>query len=140
MPLADVTAYSIDDSSTIEVDDALSVSEQDGDCATIGIHIAAPGLAVTRDSDLDKLARSRMSTVYIPGLKIPMLPAELISAFSLDAGQAKPALSLSVKANIATGELLSWETRLARIHVRDKQHHDTTEAVVTQGALADPAS
>src|SRR3546814_5876422 len=64
LPLADVTAYSMDDSSTIEVDYALSVSEQDGDFATIGIHIAAPGLAVTRDSDLDKLARSRMSTVY----------------------------------------------------------------------------
>src|SRR3546814_2620067 len=54
LPLADVTAYSMDDRSTIEVDDALSVSEQDGDFATIGIHIAAPGLAVTRDSDLDR--------------------------------------------------------------------------------------
>src|SRR3546814_640686 len=140
LPLADVTAYSMDDSSTIEVDDALSVSEQDGDFATIGIHIAAPGLAVTRDSDLDKLARSRMSTVYIPGLKIPMLPAELISAFSLDAGQAKPALSLYVKANIATGELLSWETRLERINVRENLRHDTLDAVVTEEALDDPDS
>src|SRR3546814_2103866 len=140
MPLADVTAYSIDDSSTIEVDDAPSVSEQDGDCATIGIHIAAPVLAVTSDSYLHKLARSRMSTVYIPGLKIPMLPAELISAFSLDAGQAKPALSLYVKANIATGELLSWETRLERINVRENLRHDTLDAVVTEEALDDPDS
>src|SRR3546814_14224672 len=55
----------------------------------IGIHIAAPGLAVTRDSDIDKIARARMSTVYAPGQKIPMLPDELIQAFSLDAGQSR---------------------------------------------------
>lgn len=140
LPLANVTAYSVDDSSTIEVDDALSISEQDGDIATIGIHIAAPGLAVTRDSDFDKLARSRMSTVYIPGLKIPMLPAELINAFSLDAGQPRPALSLYVKANLATGELLSWETRLERIQVRENLRHDTLDTEVTEEALDDPQS
>lgn len=140
LPLANVTAYSVDDSSTIEVDDALSISEQDGDIATIGIHIAAPGLAVTRDSDFDKLARSRMSTVYIPGLKIPMLPAELISAFSLDAGQPRPALSLYVKANLATGELLSWETRLERIQVRENLRHDTLDTEVTEEALDDHQS
>ncbi|HWK71199.1 MAG TPA: RNB domain-containing ribonuclease [Burkholderiaceae bacterium] len=140
LPLADVTAYSVDDSSTIEVDDALSVSAQDGDLATIGIHIAAPGLAVTRDSEFDKLARARMSTVYIPGLKIPMLPTELIGAFSLDAGQPRPALSLYVRANLATGELLSWETRLERIQVRENLRHDTLDEAVTEEALSDPGS
>src|SRR5690606_10615367 len=117
LPLSDVEAYSVDDDSTIEVDDALSVTMQGPDIATIGIHIAAPGLAVTRDNELDKLARSRMSTVYIPGLKIPMLPGELISAFSLDAGQPRPALSLYVTANLETGELISHETRVERIQV-----------------------
>src|SRR5690606_27428188 len=66
LPLADVTAYSIDDSSTIEVDDALSVTPVEGDIVKVGVHIAVPGLAISRDNDFDKLARSRMSTVYIP--------------------------------------------------------------------------
>src|SRR5690554_2228452 len=105
LPIADVTAYSMDDSFTFEVDDALSVTPLEGDVVQIGIHIAAPGLAIERDDELDRLARSRMSTVYTPGHKIPMLPGEVISAFSLDAGKLRPALSLYVRANLATGEI-----------------------------------
>lgn len=138
LPLADVIAYSVDDTSTIEVDDALSVTPLEQDIVKVGIHIAVPGLAVTRDNELDKLARGRMSTVYIPGLKIPMLPSELISAFSLDAGRPRPALSLYVTANLATGELLSSETRLERIEVRENLRHNTLDEQVTEEALDDP--
>lgn len=138
LPLADVTAYSIDDSSTIEVDDALSVTPVEGDIVKVGVHIAVPGLAISRDNDFDKLARSRMSTVYIPGLKIPMLPGELISAFSLDAGQARPALSLYVTANLSTGELLASETRVERITVKENLRHNTLDEQVTEEALDDP--
>jgi exoribonuclease-2 len=119
LPHADVEAYSIDDSQTFEVDDALSVATLEPGIVRVGVHIAAPSLAIERDSDLDKLARSRMSTVYTPGFKIPMLPGELIQAFSLDEGQLRPALSLYVTANLETGELLSSETRLERIKVRE---------------------
>ncbi|PLC50429.1 ribonuclease II [Pollutimonas subterranea] len=140
LPMADVVAYSVDDTSTTEVDDALSVTPLDSDTVRIGVHIAVPGLAVTRGSDVDKLARTRMSTVYIPGLKIPMLPNELIDAFSLDAGKPKPALSLYVTANLTTGELLSSETRLERIQVRENLRHNLLDEFVTDEALADPES
>lgn len=140
LPLADVEAYSVDDTSTTEVDDALSVVPLGDDLVQIGIHIAVPGLAVKHDNEFDVLARARLSTVYIPGLKIPMLPNELIAAFSLDAGQPKPALSLYVKINIVTGELISSETRLERIQVRENLRHNTLDALVTEEALADPQS
>ena len=138
LPLADVIAYSVDDSNTIEVDDALSVSMQGDDIAIIGVHIAAPGLAITRGGDLDKLARGRMSTVYIPGLKIPMLPNELIQAFSLDAGQPRPALSLYVAANLASGEIIASETRIERIQVKENLRHDVLDSQVSVEALNDP--
>lgn len=138
LPIADVVAYSVDDNSTTEVDDALSVTTLDGDVVRIGVHIAAPGLAVTRGSDFDALARSRMSTVYIPGLKIPMLPSELISAFSLDAGQLRPTLSLYVDANLATGEVLASETRIEQIRVRENLRHNNLDDDVTEEALDDP--
>lgn len=140
LPLADVVAYSVDDTSTTEVDDALSVTPLGDDLVQIGIHIAVPGLAVAPGNEFDALARARLSTVYIPGLKIPMLPNELITAFSLDAGQPKPALSLYVKANVLTGELVSSETRLERIQVRENLRHNTLDALVTDEALADPQS
>src|SRR5690606_33809571 len=106
----------------------------------VGVHIAVPGLAVCRDNEFDKLARRRMSTVYIPGLKIPMLPRELISAFSLDAGQLRPALSLYVTARLSNGEILSSETRLERITVTENLRHNTLDAQVTEEALDNPAA
>ena len=48
LPLAEVEAYSVDDSSTTEIDDALSVRQLDDDTVQVGIHIAAPGLAILR--------------------------------------------------------------------------------------------
>jgi len=138
LPLADVQAYSIDDISTTEIDDALSVSILPDGSVRVGIHIAAPGLAVTRDSELDKLARARMSTVYTPGEKIPMQPDNVISAFSLDAGSAVPALSLYVTANPETGEILSHESKLERVAVVENLRHNLLDADITETALDDP--
>jgi len=140
LPLADVEAYSVDDITTTEIDDALSVQALDDGTLRVGIHIAAPALAVTRDSDLDALARARMSTVYMPGAKIPMQPDEVIAAFSLDAGRPVPALSLYVVAHPDTGEILSHESRLERIVVRENLRHNTLDDQVGEEQLDDPAA
>jgi len=96
LPIADVKAFSIDDSGTTEIDDALSVTELADGKYRVGIHIAAPGLAIAKDDPLDRVARSRMSTVYFPGDKITMLPDSVIEQFSLDEGAPRPALSIYV--------------------------------------------
>ena len=49
LPLAAVQAFSIDDSQTTEIDDALSVTGLGSGSVVLGIHIAAPGLAITPD-------------------------------------------------------------------------------------------
>jgi exoribonuclease-2 len=48
LPLASVQAFSIDDAGTTEIDDALSVTELADGSHRIGIHIAAPGLAIAK--------------------------------------------------------------------------------------------
>jgi exoribonuclease-2 len=101
LPLAEVQAFSIDDSGTTEIDDALSVTDLSDGGHRIGIHIAAPGLALARDDALDEVARSRMSTVYFPGDKITMLPDAVIQKFSLDEGGSRPALSVYVDVDAA---------------------------------------
>ena len=58
LPLAKVSAFSIDDSGTTEIDDALSVTALSDGIHRIGVHIAAPGLVINRDDPLDQLARS----------------------------------------------------------------------------------
>lgn len=138
LPLADAEIYSVDDVTTTEIDDALSVTRLSDGRVRVGIHVAAPGLSVTRGSDLDKLARQRLSTVYMPGDKIPMQPDSVIQTFSLDAGREVPALSLYVTADPSSGEIIASETRIERIVVRENLRHNQLDAEVTEAALADP--
>jgi len=138
LPLADVEAYSVDDDSTTEIDDAISVAPVANGKIRVGIHIAAPGLGIPRGSPLDDAARARMSTVYMPGQKITMLPTTLVDAYTLIAGVERPCLSLYVTADLATGELSDHETRTERIRVRENLRLSQLDAIVTQTALDDP--
>jgi len=140
LPLADVTAYSVDDISTTEIDDALSVTELEDGWLCVGVHVAAPALGVTRDSDLDQWARARMSTVYTPGEKIPMQPDAVIDHYSLTAGNAVPALSLYVQAHPETGEIRHHETRVERLSVTSNLRHNELDEHITAAALDDPTS
>ena len=116
LPVAPVRAFSIDDHTTTEIDDAFSVRDLANGNVEIGIHIAAPALAIPRDSALDRIARERLSTVYMPGRKITMLPDAAIEAFTLAAGGARPALSLYVETTHA-GVPVRHETRVNTVPV-----------------------
>ena len=94
LPKADVTAFSIDDESTTEVDDALSLTDLGNGTKRVGIHIAAPSLAIKPGDKMEKNIMERLSTVYFLGGKITMLPENWIAAFSLDAGAYRPAVSI----------------------------------------------
>jgi exoribonuclease II len=139
LPLAPVQAYSIDDSMTTEIDDALSVQGLGTGTVTLGIHIAAPGLAIQPGSDLDKLGRARLSTVYMPGYKITMLPDEVVQIYTLDEGRANPAVSLYVTYDEETLEVKDKVTKLERVPVAVNFRHDKLDHIVTEEWLADPA-
>lgn len=135
LPIANVKAFSIDDSSTTEIDDATSVEHVDDQLLRIGIHIAAPGLGIERDSDIDRVARSRLSTVYAPGIKTTMLPEAWIKEFSLDEGRAVPCLSLYALVNKETLEVSATETHLERIKVASNIRYDLIENEFTEEKL-----
>lgn len=118
-PLAEVEAYSIDNDFTTEIDDAFSIKHLEGETYQFGVHIAAPALAVTKDSELDLAARKRMSTIYLPGKKITMQGENLINAFSLNEGEVKPCISLYVVANLASGEIISSDSKIESIKVKE---------------------
>jgi len=140
LPLAQVQAFSIDDSGTTEIDDALSVTAIEGG-HRIGIHIAAPGLAITKDDPLDQVARNRMSTVYFPGDKITMLPDSVIEQFSLDEGMPRPALSIYVDIDmqgIANRDTLQMRAEMvpmaANLRLEDIEHLVNEESLLDEGA------
>jgi exoribonuclease-2 len=140
LPLADVQAFSIDDSSTTEIDDALSVQGLGSGTAVVGIHIAAPALAIAPDSPLDRAARERLSTVYMPGHKITMLPDATVQRFTLTEGRESPALSLYVHIGEADLQPQRFETRIERIRVVSNLRHDRLDAVITEASLSGAAA
>jgi exoribonuclease II len=115
-PVAPVRAFSIDDHTTTEIDDAFSVRETADGNVEIGIHIALPAIAIARGSSLDRVARERLSTIYMPGRKLTMLPEAAVDAFTLRAGTPRPALSLYVETR-PDGTPVAHETRIERIDV-----------------------
>ncbi|RTL40417.1 MAG: RNB domain-containing ribonuclease [Burkholderiales bacterium] len=139
LPLSPVRAFSIDDSQTTEIDDALSVQGLGSGTVTFGVHIAAPGLAITPDSPVDKVARERLSTVYMPGWKLTMLPDEVVQAYTLIEGRDCPAVSIYFTMDEASFEIRSRETRLERVHIAANLRHDKLDSIVTDATLSGEA-
>ncbi len=136
LPRADVQAFSIDDVTTTEIDDALSVTPLDGGKIRVGIHIAAPGLGIRRGEPLDAVARQRLSTVYFPGDKITMLPDAVVERYTLQEGRECPALSLYVVYDPDQQAIVSSETRAELVMIAANLRHNLLEDVVTEAALA----
>ena len=135
LPVAPVLARSIDEATTTEIDDAFSVRSLDSGGVEIGIHIACPALAIARGSALDTIARRRLSTVYLPGRKLTMLPDEAIEAFTLAAGRSPPALSLYVEIDRA-GAVVGERTALERVPIAANLRLDSIDESFTDPAAA----
>ena len=136
LALAPTQAFSIDDSSTTEIDDALSVQGLGSGKVTVGIHIAAPALAFAPGTPVAQIARDRLSTVYIPGHKLTMLPDAVVDAFTLAEGRDAAVVSLYVTVDEATLATLASETRLERVRIAANLRHDVLDAVVNDETLA----
>jgi exoribonuclease II len=140
LPTATVRAFSIDDSNTTEIDDALSVQGLGCGEVTVGVHIAAPALAIQAQSAIDKVARERLSTVYMPGHKITMLPDAVVQSYTLQEGRDCPAVSLYVTLDEATLQIKSSRTVLEHVPIAANLRHDVLDTEVTEAALSDAAA
>ncbi len=135
LPLAPVQAFSIDDSTTTEIDDAFSVTPLANGNVRIGIHIAAPALGIEPDSPHERAARMRLSTVYFPGAKFTMLPEAAVVAYWVTAGAARPALSLYAEVAPA-GSVVSSESRAELVPIAANLRHSDLDPVFSAAAVA----
>lgn len=140
LPTSTAQAYSIDDSQTTEIDDALSVQGVGTGEVVVGIHIAAPALALTPGHAIDQIARQRLSTVYMPGNKITMLPDHVVQSYTLQEGRDCPAVSLYLRVDESTLDILGSETRVEQVFIAANLRHDMLDDVVTEAWLANPAT
>ena len=107
--LTHLKTYTIDQQSSYELDDAISI-----DKSGIWIHIADPTSFIPVDSPIDIEAKARSASSYLSNGTIPMLPEVLVcKLFSLTTKYKTPALSACIQLD-PSGEItkshimLSW--------------------------------
>ena len=131
---AEVEAFSIDDSTTTEIDDAFSLQALPDGNTRVGIHIAAPALGIAPNTALDAVVMQRLSTVYMPGNKITMLPEAAITPFSLTAGELRPALSMYL--DVAPDfTIVNRHSKVELVKIADNLRHDVLEPYFNENTL-----
>ena len=114
-----------------DFDDAVSLEEKDGRLV-LGVHIADVSAVITPDSPLDLEARERVTSIYMPDRRIPMLPEVLSEeCLSLKVDEVRPAFSLLAELNEA-GEVLSFEFLPSLIKVKRQLSYQEVDAAVHQ--------
>ncbi|MDX2270533.1 MAG: ribonuclease R [Cyanobacteriota bacterium] len=95
--LTHLHTYTIDDASTRDIDDALSVEWLADQGCRVWVHIADPSRWLVVGDPLDLEARRRGTSVYLPEQVIPMFPERLSTGpMSLVQGEVREALSFGV--------------------------------------------
>jgi exoribonuclease-2 len=115
--LTQLTTITIDGQSTLDFDDALSIEVRD-DHMLVGIHISDVAHFIKKDDRLDREARSRSSSIYMPDNRISMTPPLLAeNRLSLKKDQIRPTISTMVKIG-PSGNIVSYDIfpSIIRVH------------------------
>lgn len=138
LDLTHLKVYTIDDESTSEIDDGLSVEFLDDQSVRLWIHIADPSRLIFPDDELDLEARRRSTSLYLPTGLISMFPHELASGpMSLIQGQLCPALSFGVILK-ETGEIENYIIHASRIKPTYRLTYEDVDEILRLGVQAEP--
>ncbi len=127
--LTHLKTYSIDDSQSFEIDDAISL-EKISCQHKLWIHIASPSSYFEYQSAIDKNARKLISTVYLSTNTYYMLPKVLINdVVSLSEKEKRSSLSLGVILN-EDGSVCSTEIVQSNIKVDFRLNYTEADELI----------
>lgn len=136
--LRDVPTVTIDDPSTRDIDDAVSVLPAASDGALrLLVSIADPAEHVQPGTALDTEARTRGTSVYLPGLVLPMLPESLSAdRLSLLPGAEREALTVEMRID-AEGGVTAVDVFETVIRSHARLSYEEVEAYLVGSALSE---
>ncbi|MEM9154076.1 MAG: ribonuclease R family protein [Cyanobacteria bacterium P01_F01_bin.33] len=131
--LIHLKTYTIDDASTCEIDDGLSVEPLSDGRQCLWIHIADPTRWLTPGDEIESEARRRGTSLYLPDRLIPMLPLELAAGpMSLRQGQTSCALSFGVVLD-ETGAIADVQVCASYIRVTYRLTYEEADELLELG-------
>ena len=138
LDLTHLKVYTIDDESTKEIDDGLSIEYLEDDRQRIWVHIADPTRLLTPGDELDLEARRRTTTLYLPTGMIPMFPSELATGpMSLIQGQNCSALSFGILLD-ETGAVIDYTIHASLIKPTYRLTYDDVDEMLQLGIKLEP--
>ena len=136
--LTDRAAFTMDPVDAADFDDALSWRPLPSGEIEVGVHIADVGHYVPAGSAVDRDARERATSVYLPGTAVPMLPEALSSGLcSLRPGELRYTMSVLVTMNRA-GDRLSHRLVRGAIRSRARLSYEEGQRILEGDAGPDP--
>jgi exoribonuclease-2 len=137
LDLTHLKVYTVDDESTLEIDDGLSLEFLSDGRQRIWIHIADPTRWLMPGDELDLEARRRSTTLYLPTGMIPMFPSELATGpMSLVQGRICNALSFGVVLN-SLGAIEDYEIHASLIKTTYRLTYEDVDEMLELGVQAE---
>ncbi|MCH9691022.1 MAG: VacB/RNase II family 3'-5' exoribonuclease [Gammaproteobacteria bacterium] len=137
--VSELNFVTIDSPSTQDMDDALAISTCENGW-TLHVAIADPSSTIEPGSPLDKVAQQRVSSIYLPGETLPMLPQALSEdAFSLHEGALRPALVMHIHID-NEGKLGESRYEFAALRSRHKLSYEQVSRFIEGDTQAVPAA
>ncbi|QDZ24525.1 ribonuclease [Chloropicon primus] len=140
--LTHLRTVTIDDISTTEIDDGLSVEAlgEDSGRKRIWIHIADPTRWLSMEDCIFKEAKRRATSIYVPTGVIPMVPYNIATqTFSLVEGVPNCAFSLGVELDMETGEIEDYVVAPSTVLVDERLTYVKTDQMLSKSSEeADP--
>ena len=127
--LADRFTVTIDPADAKDFDDALSIEDR-GKEWEIGVHIADVAVYVRPGGKLDREARKRAFSSYIPGMLRPMLPHSLTSRISLRQDADSLAHSVMLRVRKRDGSVVAARRVFSRIRVNCRLNYDEVQEAI----------
>lgn len=138
LDLTQLKVCTIDDESTTEIDDGLSIEYLADGRAKIWIHIADPTRLVAPEDELDLEARRRSTSLYLPTGMVSMFPPELATGpMSLVQGQICSALSFGVILD-QSGDIAEYEIHPSLIKPTYRLTYDDVDEMLQLGVQNEP--
>jgi exoribonuclease II len=138
LDLTNLKVYTIDDESTREIDDGLSVEFLDDGRQRVWIHIADPTRWLSPGDELDLEARRRCTTLYLPTGIIPMFPPELATGpMSLLQGRVCTALSFGVLLD-DLGQVEDYSIHASLVKPTYRLTYEDVDEMLQLGLRAEP--
>ncbi|HET8975136.1 MAG TPA: RNB domain-containing ribonuclease [Solirubrobacterales bacterium] len=133
--LTELPTLTVDPATARDFDDAVSASETDGG-VRLWIHIADVAAHVRPDSHIDREAKRRANSTYVPGTVVPMLPFALSSgACSLSPGDERLAVTTEIEVG-DDGDVRSTRFYRSRIRSDARLNYDQLDEIFSGRAEA----